>query len=220
MSRQTASRQAKLGTITSAPEHFAEWKTVEPASRDEIIAEFGISPNRLTGLERLAAGALRPSHLLDLAQNFTAFHNVGDRVVKLVARWPQFRAVQRIVRNLRAERTSASGRVDQRGGTIWHTQGSGKSYTMAFLIRKMRSTPELSNFKVVVAVDRIDLRQQLADSLAIAGESVIEARRSLRPRELSDDVPNVVMIMMQHAQRDAEATADVEERLGATPRAA
>ena len=210
--------QAKLGTITSAPEHFAEWKTAEPASRDEIIAEFGISPNRLTGLERLAAGALRPSHLLDVVQNFTAFHNVGDRVVKLVARWPQFRAVQRIVRNLRAERPPASGRVDQRGGTIWHTQGSGKSYTMAFLIRKMRSTPELSNFKVVVAVDRIDLRQQLADSLAIAGESVIEAGGVASARsELSDDVPNVVMIMMQHAQRDAEATADVEERLGDDP---
>jgi type I restriction enzyme R subunit len=142
---------AKLGTITSAPEHFAEWKTVEPVGRDQIIAEFGISPNRLTGLERLAAGVLRPSHLLDLVQNFTAFHSVEGRMVKLVARYPQFRAVQRIVRNLRTGRPPAPGRADGRGGTVWHTQGSGKSYTMAFIIRKMRSTPELSNFKVAAA---------------------------------------------------------------------
>src|SRR6185437_438141 len=93
--------RAKLGTITSAPEHFAEWKTVEPASRDQIIAEFGISPNGLTGLERLAVGVLRPSHLLDLVQNFTAFHSMEGRMVKLVARYPQFRAVHRIVHNLR-----------------------------------------------------------------------------------------------------------------------
>jgi type I restriction enzyme R subunit len=209
--------QAKLGTITSAPEHFAEWKTVEPASRDRIIAEFGVSPNRLTALERLAAGVLRPSHLLDLVQNFTAFHSVDGRMVKLLARYPQFRAVQRIVYKLRTGRPPAPGRADERGGTVWHTQGSGKSYTMAFIIRKMRSTPGLSNFKVAVAVDRVDLRQQLADSLAIAGESVIEASGVASARmELSDDVPNVVMIMMQHAQRDADAAvgAAFEERLG------
>ncbi|MGO9926856.1 MAG: type I restriction endonuclease, partial [Mycobacterium sp.] len=209
-------RQAKLGTITSAPEHFADWKTVEPASRDQIIAEFGISPNRLTGLERLAAGVFRPTHLLDLVQNFTAFHSVDGRMVKLVARYPQFRAVQRIVHNIRTGRPPAHGRPDGRGGTVWHTQGSGKSYTMAFIIRKMRSTPELSGYKIAVAVDRIDLRQQLADSLGIAGESVIEASGVSSARaELSDDVPNVVMIMMQHAQRDADAAAGgAEESLG------
>ncbi len=209
--------QAKLGTITSAPEHFADWKTVEPASRDQIAAEFGVSPNRLSGLERLVAGVLRPSHLLDLVQNFTAFHNVDNRVVKLVARYPQFRTVQRIVRNLQTGRPSAAGRADTRGGTVWHTQGSGKSFTMAFLVRKMRTTPDLSGFKVAVAVDRVDLREQLAGSLAIAGETVIEASGVASARaELSDDVPNVVMIMMQHAQRDADTAAEAaaEERLG------
>ena len=209
--------QAKLGTITSGPEHFADWKTVEPADRDQIVAEFGVSPSRLSGLERLIAGVFRPSNLFDLVQNFTAFHNVDNHVAKLVARYPQFRAVQRIVRNLRTGRPPATGRADTRGGTIWHTQGSGKSFTMAFLIRKMRTTPDLSGFKVAVAVDRVDLREQLAGSLAIAGETVIEASGVTSARaELSDDVPNVVMIMMQHAQRDADAAAEaaVEERLG------
>src|SRR6185437_817924 len=105
---------------------------------------------------------------------FTAFHSMEGRMVKLVARYPQFRAVHRIVHNLRTGRPPAPEQADERSGTVWHTQGSGKSYTMAFIIRKMRSTPELSSFKIAVAVDRIDLRQQLADSLAIAGESVIE----------------------------------------------
>jgi hypothetical protein len=143
-----------------------------------------------------------------------------NRVVKLAARYPQFRAVQRIVRNLQTGRPPAAGRADTRGGTVWHTQGSGKSFTMAFLIRKMRTTPGLSGFKVAVAVDRVDLREQLAGSLAIAGETVIEASGVTSARaELSDDVPNVVMIMMQHAQRDADAAAEAaaEERLGSDP---
>lgn len=211
------STRALLGTITSAPEHFAEWKSVEPTRQEQIRAEFGLSPNRLTSLERLVIGALRPAHLLDLIRNFTAFQQTDDRVMKLVARYPQFRAVHRITNRLLTGEPGAPGRKDRRGGVVWHTQGSGKSYTMAFLIRKMRTTPGLSDFKVVVAVDRVDLRKQLNDSLALSGETVRPAGGVLHARELlSDGVPDVVLIMMQHAQRD-DSLPDAEnepERLG------
>ena len=212
------STQAKLGTITSAPEHFAAWRTTEPAPPSRIRAEFGVPPNRLSGLERLVVGVLRPTHLLDLIRNFTAFRQTDDRVMKLVARYPQFKAVHRITHRLLTGIPGTPARRDKRGGVVWHTQGSGKSYTMAFLIRKMRTTPGLSDFKVVVAVDRVDLRTQLSDSLALAGETVYLAGGVLHARELlSDEVPNVVLIMMQHAQRDDDATSAAErepERLG------
>jgi type I restriction enzyme, R subunit len=212
------STQAKLGTITSAPEHFAEWKTVEPTSSKQIRAELGVSPDRLTGLECLVVGVLRPTLLLDLIRNFSAFRQTDDRVMKLVARYPQFRAVHRITRRLLTGIPGTPARRDERGGVVWHTQGSGKSYTMAFLIRKMRTTPGLSDFKAVVAVDRVELRMQLSDSLALAGETVYPAGGVLHARELlSDGVPNVVLIMMQHAQRDDDATTVTErepERLG------
>jgi type I restriction enzyme R subunit len=138
--------------------------------------------------------------------------------MKLVARYAQFKAVHRITRRMLTGIPGTPARRDERGGVVWHTQGSGKSYTMAFLIRKMRTTRGLSDFKVVVAVDRVDLRTQLSDSLALAGETVYVAGGVLHARELlSDEVPNVVLIMMQHAQRDDDATSAAErepERLG------
>lgn len=213
--------RAQVGTVTSAPEYFADWKTVEPAPAGQIQAEFGVPTDRLTGLERAIIGILRPAHLLDLIQNFTAFHVVDGRVVKLIARYRQFLTVHRIVQRLLTGTPGAPGRRDERGGVVWHTQGSGKSYTMAFLIRKMRSTLGLSDFKVVVAVDRTDLRDQLGESLALAGETVHLAAGVRSAQEmLSDDVPDIVMIMMQHAQRDEEAVAQTggrPERLGDDP---
>lgn len=212
--------RAQVGTVTSAPEHFADWKTIEPAPARQIRAEFGVAPDRLTGLERAVIGILRPAHLLDLIRNFTAFHEVDGRAVKLVARYRQFLTVHRIVRRLLTGTPGSLGRRDERGGVVWHTQGSGKSYTMAFLIRKMRSTPGLSDFKVVVAVDRTDLGDQLSESLALAGEDVHEAGGVRSARDmLSDGVPDIVMIMMQHAQRDDEVAAQVgvPERLGDEP---
>ena len=209
---------AKLGTITSPPEYFTEWKTVEPARSPQIRAEFGVSSAGLTSLEWLVVGVLRPAHLLDIVRNFTAFCQADDRVVKLVARYPQFRAVHRIVDRLRTGTPGAPGRRDQRGGVVWHTQGSGKSYTMAFLIRKLRSTPGLQDFKVVVAVDRVNLRDQLSDSLALAGETVREAGSVAHARQLlSDGVPDVVVVMMQHAQRDEDAAIPDKDsaRIGA-----
>lgn len=210
--------KAKLGTITSAPEHFAAWKTTAPVSPDQVLEEFGVSPDRLSGLERLIIGVLRPGHLLDLVRNFTAFRQADDRTMKLVARYPQFKAVHEIIRRLLRRSPGTLDRRDDRGGVVWHTQGSGKSFTMAFLVRKLRTTPGLSGFKVVVAVDRVDLRAQLGDSLTLAGETLYEAGGVQHARELlSDDVPNIVMIMMQHAQRDADATASARrepDRLG------
>lgn len=209
---------AKLGTITSPPEYFTEWKTVEPAQAARIRTEFGVSSAQLTSLERLIVGVLRPAHLLNIVRNFTAFRQTDDRVVKLVARYSQFRAVHRIVDRLRNGIPGAPGRRDERGGVVWHTQGSGKSYTMAFLIRKLRSTPDLQDFKVVVAVDRVNLRDQLSDSLALADETVHEAGGVAHARQLlSDGVPDVVLIMMQHAQRDEDAAIPDQDsaRLGA-----
>ena len=105
----------------------------------------------------------------------------GGRTVKVVCRYQQFRAVQLAVQRMRTGKTRAEdGEQDRRGGIIWHTQGSGKSLTMVFLIRKMSSDPKLRRFKVVVVTNRRDLQKQLSDtavltaahrSMAISGKS-------------------------------------------------
>lgn len=80
---------------------------------------------------------------------------------------------------------------------------------MAFLVRTMRAVPRLADFKVVVVVDRTDLRDQLQASLALAGETPIVAAGEADARvKLADDVPGIVTIMIQHAQRDEYAAAE------------
>jgi type I restriction enzyme R subunit len=87
---------------------------------------------------------------------------------------------------------------------VWHTQGSGKSLTMVFLIRAMRSHPELRRFKIVLVTDRTNLQNQLGDTAGLAGETVKVARNSKQLREmLSQPGPGVVMAMIQK-YRDTE----------------
>ena len=80
--------------------------------------------------------------------------NTGRRI-KIICRYQQYRALQRCIeRLLRGKTRLQHGEFDLRGGIVWHTQGSGKSVTMVFLIRRMRSIPELRGFKIVVITDR------------------------------------------------------------------
>src|SRR3990172_4484129 len=121
----------------------------------------------------LAAGMLRPAHLLDLIRNFTVFQQVDGKTRKVVARYQQFRSVHAAVTRLETARTKAQGAArDERGGIVWHTQGSGKSLSMVFLVRKMRMTPRLNRFKVVAVTDRTDLEDQLRETARLSGEAL------------------------------------------------
>ena len=133
----------------------------------------------------LVAGMLRPAHLLDLMRNFTVFQQVDGKTRKVVARYQQFRAVHKAVARLQEGRTRTQGAErDERGGIIWHTQGSGKSLSMVFLVRKMRMMPRLNRFKVVVVTDRTDLEGQLRETARLSGET-------LRPNEYDIGAPRI-----------------------------
>ncbi len=158
----------------------------------------------------LVAGMLRPEHLLDLVHNFSAFQQVDGKTRKIVARYQQFRAIHKAIRKLETGKTLDQGAErDERGGIIWHTQGSGKSLSMVFLVRKMRMTDRLRSFKVVVVTDRTDLEGQLRDTAKLSGEAVRptdedkKARASstaLTQRILSETTPDIVFAMLQKYQ--------------------
>ncbi|WP_269752153.1 type I restriction endonuclease subunit R [Thiocapsa bogorovii] len=167
----TCGEQARAGTFSSLAVHFLEWKDTSPRPIAEVAEELGQVATALTSQERLVAGMLRPAHLLDIVRHFTLFMELGGRRVKLVCRYQQFRAVQLAIRRMLTGKTRREdGEQDRRGGIVWHTQGSGKSLTMVFLIRKMRSDPTLRRFKVIVVTDRRDLQKQLADTAALTDE--------------------------------------------------
>jgi type I restriction enzyme, R subunit len=168
--------EARVGSIGAGYEHYLEWKDTSPVPMAEEAKVLG--KTKLTSQETLVAGMLRPAQLLDVIRNFTLFAQAGPRRIKLIPRYQQFRAVHEAIRRLREEKG------DTRGGIVWHTQGSGKSLTMVFLVRKMRTLPVLRRFKVVVVTDRADLEKQLSETARLSGEVVQKARDTESLKEL------------------------------------
>lgn len=183
--------EARVGCIGAGFAHFSQWKTMvgpDGNGSEQAVAE-QLGKTKLSEQERLVAGMLTPTHLLDLIRHFMLFMQVGGRTIKTVCRYQQYRAVNRTVTRMKRGQTRLEhGESDQRGGIVWHTQGSGKSLTMVFLVRKMRTDTQLRRFKIIVVTDRKDLQSQLAATATLSGElpevaSNIEGVKALARRQ-------------------------------------
>ena len=192
--------RAEAGTFTALAEHYVAWKDPYPATLDEVATAQSTHADQLTQQEVLTAGMLAPERLLDIVRHFTLFQELDNgQTAKVVCRYQQYRGVQKAIhRMLTGTTRKVDGSVDRRGGIIWHTQGSGKSLTMVFLIRAMRSHPVLRRFKIVLVTDRKDLQRQLADTAALTGETIRVGRNAREVKDLlSQPGPGVVMAMIQ-----------------------
>ncbi len=202
--------EARAGTLGGQAPHYVEWKDTVPCSQEGVATELGIE--RLRSQEQLVAGMLRPEILLDLIRNFTLYQQRAGKTIKIMARYQQYRAVLRAIERLQTGKTrSEDGEPDRRGGIIWHTQGSGKSLTMVFLVRKLRTIPNLRRFKIVVVTDRTDLEDQLSDTATLTGESIhkVQTTSSLRA-VLQRSAPEIVFAMIQKYQmRDDERAGEL-----------
>lgn len=200
--------RARVGTFTAMPEHFLEWKDPAPLTKDELATQLGKPTSQLTGQELMTAGMLTKANLLDIVRHYTLFAEASGKRVKLVARYQQYRAVRKALGRMHTGKTRPQdGEHDRRGGLIWHTQGSGKSLTMVFLVRAMRSDPLLRAFKVVVITDRSDLEKQLSKTAKLSGEVVERARTSSKLRKvLAQHGPALVFAMIQK-YRDSDVVA-------------
>lgn len=194
---------ARVGTIGAGFAHYLNWKTLAPQTEAEVAASLGVQT--LSSQQRLVAGMLAPRNLLDIVRHYTLFMNVGGQTIKLVCRYQQFRAVTNAVHRLKTGKTREDdGEHDRRGGIIWHTQGSGKSLTMVFLVRKLRTDPELRRFKVVIITDRNDLQTQLSGTADLTGETVHVANNTGKLKNLiARPGPGLVFGTIQK-YRDAE----------------
>ncbi len=192
----TTGEQARFGTLTATEEYFYEWKSVFPEKYQNYMPPLGKERSQ----ERLIQGMLAPETLLDIVRNFTIFMTVNEQLVKVVCRYQQYRAVGKIVERLRSGPTA-----DARSGTVWHTQGSGKSLTMVFLVRKLRRCEDLKDYKVLMVIDRIDLEDQLGNTAALTDEKVryIESSAALKT-DLADDRSNLNIVMV-HKFKEAES---------------
>lgn len=203
--------EARVGCIGAAFEHYAQWKTVAgpDGSGSEIEVAQALGKAAISEQERLIAGLLAPAHLLDVVKNFMLFMQTGGQTIKMVCRYQQYRAVNRAIARLKTGQTRLQhGEHDKRGGIIWHTQGSGKSLTMVFLVRKMRADAQLRRFKVVVITDRKDLQGQLSLTATLTGEVVDVAESTTGVKALARRKgPGLIFATIQK-YRDPDAPGD------------
>ena len=201
----TYAYEARVGTVGASFEHYLEWKSTSPVPEKDVAESLGVV--KLNSQQKLVAGVLRPESLLSILRNFVLFAQAGGGIVKIAPRYQQFRAVNAAVRRLATGKTrQETGGEDGRGGIVWHTQGSGKSLTMVFLVRLMRALPELRRIKVVVVTDRTDLEEQLAATAALIGEPLARARSAEDLKaKLREEGSGLVFAMIQKVQeRDDE----------------
>ena len=164
--------EARIGTLTAGREWFKPWRTISGES---------LADSHMPQLQVMLEGIFEKRRLLELIRDFIVFEDEGGGVlVKKMAGYHQFHAVNTaVVETLRAaklqtaaglerdtrrdeSRCRAGGALgDRRIGVVWHTQGSGKSLTMAFYAGRIIREPAMGNPTVVVLTDRNDLDDQL-----------------------------------------------------------
>ncbi|GAB1530118.1 MULTISPECIES: type I restriction endonuclease subunit R [Brevibacillus] len=205
----TCRNEAKFGTITTHSEkHFYRWADPYPRTVDDL--DHGSSgPN---DQQRLIAGMLDRDNLLDLIRTFTLFStNDKGETIKIVGRYQQFRAVKLAVKRLL---TGKSPR--ERSGIIWHTQGSGKSLTMMFMVREMYRHPMLSHWKVIFVTDRTQLEDQLAETSQSIGFTVKVANSIRELKELLGSNSSDLVMAMIHKFRETDLN-EIFPELNASP---
>lgn len=170
--------ESKIGAATSKFEFFHEWKRIEEE-------EEGI-----VSLETIIRGVCDKTRFIDLLENFILYDDSGDHVVKLIARNHQYIGVNKAIEHYKTLhqkhlRGEIGAEERQKLGVFWHTQGSGKSYSMAFLAQKMhRKLP--GSFTFVVVTDREELDKQIYGTFSGVGLIHDENLRARSGRHLQD----------------------------------
>jgi type I restriction enzyme R subunit len=175
--------ESRVGTLTAAWEHFAEWKRV--SGEDEAAA---------VSLETIIRGTCDKARLLDLVENFTLFREGQGALVKLLAKNHQYLGVNNAVRALETL-PEQQGRL----GVFWHTQGSGKSLSMVFFVQKtLRRLPGAWTFLIVT--DRLELDDQIYKTFAEVGavtERQVQATSGAHLQQLLRESHRTVFTLIQ-----------------------
>ena len=143
--------EAKVGTMGSKYDFFHEWKRLK---EDEVGA---------VDLETMLLGICNKHNFMDLFENFILFDHSGGRTAKIFARNHQYLGVNEAVESYKARKLK-NGKL----GVFWHTQGSGKSYSMVFLAQKIRRKFAGSP-TFVILTDRDELNKQISDTFEACG---------------------------------------------------
>lgn len=141
--------ESKIGSLSAAWEHFSEWKKINSEGEQGIVS-----------LETILKGTCEPNRFLDIVENFTLFNEAQGGLQKIIAKNHQYLGVNNAIEEVRNLKEN-QGKL----GVFWHTQGSGKSFSMVFFSQKvLRKLP--GNWTFVVVTDRKELDDQIYKNFA------------------------------------------------------
>lgn len=186
--------ETKAGTITSPEDRFMMWKTVDGDYESTQFADWST----------LFKGMFAKERLLDIVKNFICFSHEQNADAKILAGYHQYFAVRKAI-----ESTVKATETDGKGGVFWHTQGSGKSLSMAFYARLLQEA--LHSPTIVVITDRNDLDNQLYGQFAKCQEFLrqepqqAESREDLRQKLLHREANGILFTTMQKFEESSEA---------------
>jgi len=181
---------ASAGPLTASREWFIPWRTVDGTE---------IASKGMLELKVVIDGIFQHDRFLDIIRHFIVYEDDGMDIAKKMASYHQYHAVNKAVQSTIK---AAAGDGDQRVGVIWHTQGSGKSLSMAFYAGKVIIQPEMANPTLILLTDRNDLDDQLFGTFSrckgLLRQDPIQAKSREHLRELLDrDAGGVIFTTIQ-----------------------
>lgn len=172
---------AKFGTLTSKWEHFSDWKKIDNDGTNGIIPA-----------DTLMIGMCKPENLLDIIENYTLFQETKGGTIKICSKNHQFLGVNSAIERFK---TNTDGKL----GVFWHTQGSGKSFSMIFFVQKILRKIK-GNWTFVIVTDRTDLDEQIYKNFVSTGaitEQNIQANSREHLKQLLKEDHRTIFTMIQ-----------------------
>ena len=192
---------AVMGTYGTPKSQYKPWRDPYPMDDDDLADLFDI--DYVSPQHRMLYALFEPERLLDQLRHFTVFETKQSGTVKMVARYQQYRAVQKAL-----ERIEHRSRREAQGGVVWHTQGSGKSLTMLFLGLKLRR--EKPDPTLLLVTDRTALDSQIHATFQRCGypnPKRAQDKEDLRDK-LSSHAGETITTLIQKFQLDDDEEGD------------
>lgn len=189
---------SKVGVLTSKIDRYNEWKSVN--------GELGFKDNYAFKLNVLVNGLLEPRRLIDVIKNNIFFINKDkSKNIKIMSQYHQYFGVCKSVERVK---NALKPHGDGKAGLLWHTQGSGKSFTMVMLAHRLITDKSLGNPTIIVLTDRNDLDEQLFNTFSSASEYLrctpikVNSRKDLLEKLKTIKQGGVIFSTIQKFEKD------------------
>jgi len=191
--------ESKVGTISSQYEHFSEWKKINSEGEQGVVS-----------LDTIIKGLCEKNRFLDLLENFIIYQETGGALIKIFAKNHQYLGVNNAI-----EKFNDLGASKGRLGVFWHTQGSGKSFSMIFFTQKILRNYG-GNYTFVIVTDRKELDEQIYKNFANCGavtevEVHAESRAHLK-QLLKENHRNIFTLVHKFGTKKDEVMEEISDR--------